>query len=169
MHADSATLEAAWPAAAGSHHGFHCREPWQTIQLADGAHCLPCALFVMQAYLEYMPITTPTINNSDANTSLPGNVGNSTNSTAGNGAVCGGLAGIYRTFTFGRTITLVRDVWHQPLCLSSHGTGSAGAVTACHRMACRSVQLPLRAMLLSPLQCGQAQPSRWQEMATSVA
>lgn len=61
---------------------------------------------VVQAYMEYMPIMTPTAANS-INTSgsiqPPG-----LNSTAGNSSVvCGGLADIYRTFTFGRTMTLV--------------------------------------------------------------
>lgn len=42
--------------------------------------------------MEYMPITTPTSNSSGNNSSS---------------AVCGGLADVYRIFTFGNTMTMV--------------------------------------------------------------
>jgi hypothetical protein len=71
----------------------------QTTPLSRQFSIAHCCLSLLQAYMEYMPITTP----SGATTS------NSSSSSSGSNTICGGLADIYRAFTFGSTMTLVRQ------------------------------------------------------------
>lgn len=64
----------------------------------------------LQAYHEYMPIRSPNSSVPSAGNSssfVYGNASSGSSSGANDSAVCGGLADIYRTFQFGRTMTLV--------------------------------------------------------------
>jgi hypothetical protein len=85
----------AWPASCIAKHPVAQRQSCVVV----------CCLALVQAYMEYMPITTP----SGASTSNSSSGSSSSNGSSSNDAICSGLADIYRVFTFGTTMTLVRQ------------------------------------------------------------